>query len=84
MIVCMSVIAQLGQMPTNLRTHADVSSLGEQGFLACTTEERVLGTMLALKHVPPREVDVALLGIRAEIKRHLRDLRKIADEQRSK
>jgi hypothetical protein len=39
-----SVTAQLKQMPANARRNADFSSLGEQGFLACATEERVLQT----------------------------------------
>ena len=38
-----SVAAQLQQMPVSARRNADMSSLGEQGFVACATEERVLG-----------------------------------------
>jgi hypothetical protein len=38
-----SVIAQFQQMPISTRRNADMSFLGEQGFLACATEERVLG-----------------------------------------
>jgi hypothetical protein len=38
-----SVAAQLQQIPISARRNADMSSLGEQGFVACATEERVLG-----------------------------------------
>ena len=41
-----SVMAQLKQMPSSLRSNADYSFLGEQAFLACATEERVLGMIL--------------------------------------
>jgi len=69
-----SVIAQLQQMPVGTRRNADVSFLGEQGFLACATEERVLGLILANKNVSPQVVQAALLGNRARIKRTLRQL----------
>jgi SPOR domain len=69
-----SVAAQLKQMPISARRNADMSSLGEQGFLACATEERVLGTTLAINNASPQVVQVALLGIRAQIKRTLRQI----------
>jgi hypothetical protein len=69
-----SVAAQLKQMPISARRNADMSSLGEQGFLACATEERVLGTTLAINNASPQVVQVALLGIRALIKRTLRQI----------
>jgi hypothetical protein len=69
-----SVAAQLQQMPVSARRNADMSSLGEQGFLACATEERVLGMTLTISNVSPQVVQVALLGIRAQIKRTLRQI----------
>src|SRR5712664_1326374 len=69
-----SVSAQLRQMPVGTRRSADFSSLGEQGFLACATEERVLGMTLTINNVSPQEVQVVLLGIRAQIKRTLRQI----------
>jgi SPOR domain len=69
-----SVASQLKQMPISARGSADFSSLGEQGFLACATEERVLGMALAVHDVSPQVVQVVLLGIRAQIKRALRDI----------
>jgi len=76
-----SVAAQLQQMPVSARRNADISSLGELGFLACATEERVLGTTLTTSNVSPQVVQVALLGIRARIKRTLRQI--VADSQNS-
>jgi hypothetical protein len=69
-----SVAAQLHQMPVGARRNADFSALGEQGFLTCETEERVLGMTLAVHNVSPQAVQVALLGIRAQVKRTLRDI----------
>jgi hypothetical protein len=69
-----SVIAQLQQMSINTRRSADMSALGEQGFLACATEERVLGMILANSNVSPQVVQAALLGNRARIKRTLRQI----------
>jgi hypothetical protein len=69
-----SVAAQLQQMTISARRNADISSLGEQGFLACATEERVLGTTLAINNVSPQVVQIALLGIRAQLKRTLRQI----------
>jgi hypothetical protein len=69
-----SVAAQLQQMPISARRNADISSLGEQGFVACATEERVLGMTLAINNVSPQIVQAALLGIRAQIKRSLRQI----------
>jgi SPOR domain len=69
-----SVAAQLHQMPIGARRNADFNALGEQGFLACATEERVLGMTLAVHNVSPQVVQVALLGIRAQVKRTLRDI----------
>jgi SPOR domain len=66
-----SVAAQLQQMPISARRNADISSLGEQGFVACATEERVLGMTLTINNVSPQVVQAALLGIRAQIKRTL-------------
>jgi hypothetical protein len=69
-----SVAAQLQQMPISARRNADMSSLGEQGFAACETEERVLGMTLTINNVSPQMVQAALLGIRAQIKRTLRQI----------
>src|ERR1700680_4583086 len=69
-----SVAAQLKQMPGDARRNADFSSLGEQGFLACATEERTLGMILTLSNVSPQEVQVVVQGIRAQIKRTLRQI----------
>jgi hypothetical protein len=68
-----SVAAQLQQMPISARRNADFSSLGEQGFLACATEERVLGMTLSINNVSPQVVQAALLVARAQIKRTLRE-----------
>src|ERR1700730_9277606 len=64
-----SVAAQLQQIPPSARRNADISSMGEQGFLACATEEGVLGVTLSINNVSAQVVQFALLGIRAEIKR---------------
>jgi SPOR domain len=69
-----SVSAQLRQMPVDTRRSADMSSLGEQGFLACATEERVLGMTMTLSNFSPQLVQVTLLGIRAQIKRSLHQI----------
>jgi hypothetical protein len=69
-----SVAAQLQQMPVSARRNADMSSLGEQGFVACATEERVLGMTLTLNNLSPQVAEAALLGIRAQIKRNLRQI----------
>src|SRR6202051_4571592 len=69
-----SVAAQLQQMPISARRNADISSLGEQGFVSCATEERVLGMTLAINNMPPQIVQAALLGIRAQIKRTLHQI----------
>ena len=69
-----SVAAQLHQIPIGARRIADFSSLGEQGFLACATEERVLGMTLSINNVSPQVVQAALLVARAQIKRTLRDI----------
>src|SRR5260370_31843065 len=50
-----SVAAQLKQMPVDARRNADFSSLGEQGFLACATEERGLAMILTLSDVSPKK-----------------------------
>ena len=69
-----SVAAQLQQMPISARRNADISSLGEQGFVACATEERVLEMTLSINNVSPQIAEAALLGIRAQIKRTLRQI----------
>jgi hypothetical protein len=69
-----SVAAQLRQVPIDVRRNADMSSLGEQGFLACATEERALAMMLTINNVSPQVIQAALLGIRAQIKRTLRQI----------
>jgi hypothetical protein len=69
-----SVAAQLKQMPGDARRNADMSSLGEQGFLACATEVRVLGMTMTINNFSPQVVQAALLGIRAQIKRTLREI----------
>jgi hypothetical protein len=82
-----SVAAQLQQMPIGARRNADMSSLGEQGFVACATEEHVLGMMLSISNVSPEIAQAALLGIRAQIKRTLRqiasDSRKNGERQKT-
>ena len=69
-----SVAAQLHQIPIDARRNADMSSLGEQGFLACATEERALAMMLTVNDVSPQVIQATLLGIRVQIKRTLRDI----------
>jgi hypothetical protein len=69
-----SVAAQLQQMLISARRNADMSSLGEQGFVACATEERVLGMTLTINNMSPQIVQAALLGIRAQIKRTLHQI----------
>jgi hypothetical protein len=69
-----SVAAQLHQIPINMRRNADMSSLGEQGFLACATEERALAMMLTVNDVSPQVIQAGLLGMRAQIKRTLRQI----------
>jgi SPOR domain len=69
-----SVAAQLKQMLISARRNADFSSLGEQGFLACATEERILAMSMTTNNFSPQLIQVALLGIRAQIKRTLRQV----------
>jgi hypothetical protein len=69
-----SVAAQLKQMPVDARRNADFSSLGEQGFLACATEERGLAMILTLSDVSPQKVQATLLGIRVQIKQTIRQI----------
>lgn len=57
-----------------MRSNADYSLLGEQGFVACATEERVLGMVLMDNNFSPKMVQAALLGARAQVKRVIRDL----------
>jgi hypothetical protein len=49
-------------------------SLGEQGFVACATEEHLLEMTLSINNVSPEIAQAALLGIRAQIKRTLRQI----------
>jgi hypothetical protein len=67
-------MAQLGQMPGGASTNADYSLLGERGFLACETEERVLGSVLRDNNLSAKMVETALLGARAQVKRVIRDI----------
>jgi hypothetical protein len=69
-----SVMAQLKQMPSSVRSNADYSLLGEQGFVACETEERVLGMVLVDNNFSPKMVQATLLGARAQVKRVIRDI----------
>jgi SPOR domain len=69
-----SVAAQLQQIPVSVRRNVDMSYLGEQGFVACATEERVLGMTLTINNVSPQIAQAALLGIRAQIKRTLHQI----------
>jgi hypothetical protein len=69
-----SVMAQFQQMPVGVRSNADYSFLGEQGFLACATEERVLGMTLTDNNLSPKLVQAVLLGARAQVKRVIRDI----------
>jgi hypothetical protein len=70
-----SVASQLLQMPASpARQNADISSLAEQGFLACATEEQVLIGLLASNNVPRQITQTLLLGIRVQIKQTLRDI----------
>jgi hypothetical protein len=62
-----SVMAQLKQMPRGVRSNADYSLLGEEGFVACATEERVLGMVLTDNNLSPKMVQAALLGARAQV-----------------
>jgi hypothetical protein len=70
-----SVAAQLLHIPAGTaRRNADMSALVEQGFLACATQERVLGMTLTLRDVSPQVIQATLLGIRVQIKRTLRQI----------
>jgi hypothetical protein len=69
-----SVSAQLLQIPVGTRRNADMSALGEQGFLACATEEGVLRMYLSMHNASSQVIQAALLGIRAQIKRTLRQI----------
>ena len=69
-----SVMSQLKQMPSSVRSNADYSLLGEQGFVACATEERVLGMVLMDNNFSPKMVQATLLGARAQVKRVIRDI----------
>jgi hypothetical protein len=70
-----SVASQLLQIPAGpARQNADISSLAEQGFLACATEEQVLIGLLASNNVPRQITQTLLLGIRVQIKQTLRDI----------
>jgi len=65
-----SVLAQLNQLPVEQRRGADISMLAEQGFVACSTEGQVMAVVLSAS-LSPGAVNVALLGVRAQIKREL-------------
>jgi SPOR domain len=70
-----SVASQLLQIPAGpARQNADISSLAEQGFLACATEEQVLIGLLASNNVPRQITQTLLLGIQVQIKQTLRDI----------
>lgn len=69
-----SVAAQLKQMPNAARQNVDMSYLGEQGFLACATEERALAMILVINHMPPQAIQAAMLGVRVQIKRTLHQI----------
>jgi hypothetical protein len=66
-----SVLAQLNQLPVEQRRGADMSMLAEQGFVACSTEGQVMATILSGSVSSPNAVNVALLGVKAQIKRNL-------------
>ena len=66
-----SVLAQLNQLPVEQRRGADISMLAEQGFAACSTEGQVMAAILFRSMSSPDAVNVALLGVRAQIKREL-------------
>jgi hypothetical protein len=72
--VYQSVAAQLRKMAADARQNADFSFLGEQSFLACAAEERVLGMNMIADDFSPSMVQATLLGIRAQIKRTIRQI----------
>ena len=53
----------------------DTGALGEQGFVACATEERVLRANMSLSGMRPEMAEFAVLGIKKQIKETLRDMR---------
>lgn len=64
-----SVASQLLQIPAGpARQNADISSLAEQGFLACATEEQVLIGLLASNNVPRQITQTTV-----KLKRNCRD-----------
>jgi hypothetical protein len=74
-----TVAAQLKQMSVEVRRDADFTSLGEQGFVACATEERILATNMIANNFSPPMVQATLLGIRRQIKQTLRQI--VADTE---
>ena len=74
-----SVAAQLKQMAAEIRRDANFVSLSEQGFAACATEERALAMSMIANNFSPPMVQATLLGIRAQIKRTIREI--VADTE---
>ena len=74
-----SVAAQLKQMSAEIRRDANFVSLSEQGFAACATEERALGMNMIANNFSSPMVQATLLGIRAQIKRTIREI--VADTE---
>jgi hypothetical protein len=75
-----SVATQLKQMSVEVRRDANSISLGEQGFVACATEERALGMDMIANNFSPPMVQATLLGIRAQIKQTVRQI--VADAEK--
>jgi hypothetical protein len=75
-----AVATQLKQMPVEVRRDANFISLAEQGFVACATEERALGMNMIANNFTSPMVQAALLGIRAQIKKTVRQI--VADAEK--
>jgi hypothetical protein len=67
--VYQSVLAQLELLPAPDRRRADISMVTEAAFQACTTEEQVLGLVLA--SIDRNQAPVLLTAVKIRIKREM-------------
>lgn len=70
-----SVAAQLLQLPFPERKRADHSMMIEMAFLACQTEERALGMILA--SIDSQRAPILMAAVKIQIKREIQN--QIAD-----
>jgi hypothetical protein len=68
-----SATAQLQAVPSQRRKSADANLIAEQAFVACTTEEQVLATIIS-SLMRPNMAQIAMLGNRTGLKRELNDI----------